>query len=201
MLNKKTLPIEGLLGATFYATLLISLLVVIGHPVEELAVTSAVLYAFLWATAEGIVRLLLRVLEGLIRYGETVSQKLGFDIEDMAHQAPAGTFFGKLLASIMVGLMVSAIVGSALVLGQYATVAVGLTQLPGPLSWIAWGLAGAGLAGLAFILTLMALSLRTVDNLSEADSSRFSQFHGATREVDFRLRRAKLVPAFPIPHS
>ena len=157
MLNKEILPIRGFIGASIYATFLICLLVLIGHPINELAVTAAVFYLFVWLMGEGLTRLSLKVLQGLIRYGEAVARRLGNGSEEIARQSSGGTFVGNILALIMVGLLGSAIFGGGLVLGRFAVEAVGLSHLPGYFSWIALSLAAAG--GNRFVLRVGSHSL------------------------------------------
>ena len=197
MLNKNVLPTEGFFVAMIHATVLVVLLLIARHPVEELAVTSAVLFPFLWLTGEGSVRLLLRILERLIQYGERVCLKLGIEDEAMTSQSPASVFLSKLVAAIMVALLVSTTYGIALVIGHFAIEAAGLTALPGALSWFSLVLLVTGTVGSALILALMALTVFVADNLSEASISRFSRLHETTKGVSYRLGRLKGAPSSP----
>ena len=194
MVSQKILPIEGFAAAVIYATGIIVLLALIGHPVQEWAVTGAVLYAAFWVSREVMARLVLYVSQRLLHYGEQVLRKLP---AAMADNPPSGrgTVGVKVSLAVIALLLFSAILGLAFGAGGLILNGIGLTPLPGYFPWIAWGLTAFGIAGLSGIFGLIALVFFTVDTLSEAVNSKFSQFHAVTREVDYGLRRGRLIPA------
>ena len=194
MVNHKILPIEGFADAVIYATGVITLLALIGHPVQEWAVTGAVLYAVFWVSREVMARLVLYVSQGLLRYGEQVLRKLPATMADNPPSGP-GTVGVKVSLAVIALLLFSAILGLAFGAGGLVLNGIGLTPLPGYFPWIAWGLAAIGVAGLSVIFGLIALVFFTVATLSEAVNPKFSQFHAVTREVDYGLRRGRLIPA------
>ena len=194
MVNHKILPIEGFAAAVIYATGVITLLALIGHPVQEWAVTGAALYAAFWVSREVMARLVLYVSQGLLRYGEQVLRKLPATMADNPPSGP-GTVSVKVSLAVIALLLFSAILGLAFGAGGLILNGIGLTPLPGYFPWIAWGLAAFGIAGLSGIFGLIALVFFTVDTLSEAVNPKFSQFHAVTREVDYGLRRGRLIPA------
>lgn len=185
MVNKKLLPIRDFRMAAVHATLLLLLLVAIGHPVGEWAVTGAALYAF-FRLSGGIIGLLfLYATNSLLRYGEKVSRKLQAPIPD--NRTAEVERSGKIIALASGLLLTWATVGLGLGVGSLAVTGVGLTPLPGYFPWIALGFAAAGLVGLAGMFGLLALALFAVDNLSAAASPKFDQFQEAARRVDSRL--------------
>ena len=194
MVNHKILPIEGFAAAVIYATGIIVLLALIGHPVQEWAVTGAALYAAFWVSREVMARLVLYVSQGLLRYGEQVLRKLPAATADNPPSG-RGTVGVKVSLAVIALLLFSAILGLAFGTGGLVLNGIGLTPLPGYFPWIAWGLAAFGIMGLSGIFGLIALVFFTVATLSEAVNPKFSQFHAVTREVDYGLRRGRLIPA------
>lgn len=195
MLNKKVLPIRDFKMAAVHATLLLLLLVAIGHPVEEWAVTGAVLYVF-FRLSGGIIGLLfLYAAKGLLRYGEKVSRKLQAPIPD--NRAAEGNRAGKIIAFASGLLLTWATVGLGLGVGGLAVNGVGLTPLHGYFPWVTLGFAVVGLAGLVGMFGLVALALYAVDNLSAAASPKFDQFQATARGVDSRLRWWRLIAQTP----
>ena len=195
MLKKDLLPIRNFKQAAICATLLFLLLVIIRHPVEELALTAAVLYVFLWLSKEVIERLVIYVLSGLVRYMGRIEQKPG--AADWDSQSPQPNFVANASAVIMVALWLFAIIGAGFTLGSLAVNGAGLTPLPGYITVIAGGAFLAGTIGVSLILGLIALVLVAVDNLSESVNPRFNQFDAITRQVDTRLRNKALTRQSP----
>ena len=195
MLNKKTLPIRDLKMAAVHATIAIALLALIRYPVEEWAVTGAVVYAFFLVSGEVIAALALYVSKSLLRYGERISRKLQAAIPD--NRATENNRGGKIIALVLALLLQLTKVGLGLGSGGLAVSNIGLTPLPGYFAGIAWGLAGVGLAGAVLIFGLMALTLFAVDNLSAAASPKFDQFQATARGVDSRLRWWRLIAQTP----
>lgn len=195
MTNKKILPVEGFADAIIFATGVIALLALIGYPVEEWAVTGAVLYAAFWVSREVVTLLALSASKSLLWYGERVLRKLLVAMADSppSSDKPAGVK----VSLVAIILLLSAIIGLAFGGGGLAINGIGLTPLPGYFPWIAWGLAAFGVTGLSLIFGLIALVFFTVDTLSAAVNPKFSQFHAVTREVDYGLRRHRLIPATP----
>lgn len=193
MVNQKILPVEGFADAVIYATGIIALLALTGHPVQEWAVTGAVLYAALWVSREVVTRLVLYVSRRLLRYGGRVLRKLRGATAD---NPPDGRTAVGVKASLVVIaiLLFSAILGLAFGVGGLALNGIGLTPLPGYVPWIAWGLAAFGIIGLSGIFCLITMVFFTVDTLSAAVNPNFSRFHAVTREVDYGLRRGRLLP-------
>ena len=197
LINKKTLPIEGLSGAAFCATLLISLLIAVRYPLEEMAVTSGVLYLAVWMCGEGIFKLFVKVLDLLIAYGERVSEKLGIGMEEFPEQPPASTAFGTLVAIAVLLMLVGTVLGSALLLGNFAVEAFGLTPLSHVVLRLSGWVAVGSVVGLTSVLSLVAGIFLAADGLSEMGRAKFSLFRYTTREVGVKLRRSKLAPALP----
>ena len=195
MMKKKILPVEGLGEAVIFATGVIALLAFIGYPVEEWALTGAVLYAAFWVCQEVVTRLAASVSKSLLRYGERVLRKLRGAMADYPHsgEKPAGVK----VSIVAIILLLSAVFGLAFGVGSFAINGIGLTPLPGYFYWIAWGLAALGIIGLSGIFGLIALVFFTVDTLSAAVNPKFSQFHAVTHEVDYGLRRGRLIPVTP----
>ena len=192
---KKLLPIEEFIGAIIHAAILLPLLAIIGHPVEEWAITAAVLYVFLWLSREVIAGLSLYVSKSLLCYGERVSQKLNVAILD--NQPSEYNLPAKVITGVILVLLFCAIIGAGLGMGNFAINNFGLTPLPGYFPWVAWGLAIAGGLGLSCIFGLITLVLVAVDNLSESVNPRFYQFDAITRQVDSRLRNKALTRQSP----
>ena len=195
MTVRQLLPIEEFIRAIIHAAILLPLLAIIGHPVEEWAITAAVLYVFLWLSREVIAGLSLYVSKSLLRYGERVSQKLNVAILD--NQPSEYNLPAKVIASVILVLLFCAISGAGLGTGSLAVNGAGLTPLPGYIAVIAGGLFLAGTIGVSLILGLLALVLVAVDNLSESVNPRFNQFDAITRQVDTRLRNKALTRQSP----
>ena len=193
--NKIILPVEGFADAIIFATGVIALLALIGYPVEEWAVTGAVLYAAFWISREVVTRLALSASKSLLWYGERVLRKLMVAMADSPSSGDKPASVKVSLVAII--LLLSAVIGLAFGAGGFAIIIIGLTPLPGYFPWIAWGLAAFGVTGLSLIFGLIALVFFTVDTLSAAVNPKFSQFHAVTREVDYGLRRHRLMPATP----
>ncbi len=193
MPKKELLPIRNFKPAVICATALSLLLILIRHPVEELAVTAAVLYVTLWLSKEVIERLVIVALDGLIRYSELVIQKLGVvDGVDGDGQPPETDFPVKAILVVTVGLWLFASIGAGFTLGSLAVIGAGLTPLPAYLTLIASALFLAGGIGWFFLLLLLLLALIAVDQLAESVSPRFNQLHAITREANFSLRNKTL---------
>ena len=192
---KKLLPIEEIIGAIIYATVLMLLLALVRHPVAEWAITAAVLYVFIWLSREVIAGLARWLSKSLIRYGERVSQRL--DVEMSDYEQAGIELIGKIIAVIVAILLFSATIGIAFNLGSLAISSFGLTPLPAYFPWIAWGLAITGLVGLSCIFGLFALVFFAVDCLSETVNPRFMEFHAVTREVDTSIRSRALTLTSP----
>lgn len=193
MANRKILPVEGFVEAIIYASGIIALLALVGHPVQEWAVTAAALYAAFRVSREVVTRLVLYVSERLLRYGERVLRKLRAAAADYP---PAGrdTVGVKISLVVIAALVFSAVLGLTFGTGGLALNGIGLTPLPGYFPWIAWGLAAGGIVGLSGIFGLTILAFFAVDTLSAAVNPQFSRFHAVTREVDYGLRRGRLLP-------
>lgn len=193
MMNKKILPVEEFAGAIIYATGVIAMLALAGYPVQEWAVAGATLYATFWVSREVVTRLVLSVSRRLLRYGEQVLRKLR---AAMADNPPSGkeTVGVKVSLAVIAILLFSAVFGLAFGAGGLILSGIGLTPLPGYFPWIAWGLAAFGVIGLSGIFGLITLVFFTVDTLSAAVNPKFSRFHAVTREVDYGLRRGRLLP-------
>ncbi len=194
MPKKELLPIRNFKPAVICATALSLLLILIRHPVEELAVTAAVLYVTLWFSKEVIERLVMYFLDRLIRYSELVVQKLGAgdSAVDGDGQPPAADFSVKAILVVTVALWLFASIGAGFILGSLAIIGAGLTPLPAYLTLIAGALFLAGGIGWFFLLLLMLLALIAVDQLAESVSPRFNQLHAITREANFSLRNKTL---------
>lgn len=195
MLNKKVLPISDFPAAALYATGLLLLLVSIGYPVEEWALTGAVLYLFCRVALELVVALVLGVSRSLLRYGERVARRLPASAPDKPTAAENRA--GLALAFVIGVLLAWAAVGLGLVSGALVVGNLELTPLPGYLLWFAGAAAAICGVGLFGIFGLIAAVFYAAANRPATARPKFDQFQEATRKADFRLRRGKLIPVGP----
>ena len=127
MVNKKILPVRDFKLAIIYATALMPLLWAAGHPIDEWAVTVAVLYVSLWLSREIVAYLVLLVLRSLADYGMRVAEKI--EVEVPERRPTEHGFRVKLFLAPLLLLVFSSIVGVSLSIGVPATSLFGITPL------------------------------------------------------------------------
>ena len=181
MLNKKILPVRDFKLAIIYATILMPLLWLAGHPVDEWAVTVAVLYVSLWLSREIVVYLVLLVLRSLSNYGTRVAEKIGVKVP--AEQPTKHGFLSKFFLFAASWLVVYTIVGVSLSVGIPATGLVGITPLLPYFNWFAYGFLFVGGASLSFIFVITALAFATADTIHENSRARINRFYTITSNV------------------
>ncbi len=196
MRPSKLLPIRGFGEALIFATAIFLSLLAIGHPIEELAITTAVFYAVIQLSASVIFFILLLVLKALSQYGEAVYRRMGIEVEEPAGQSPANDLSGKLPGLITLALLVITVLGVALAAGSIAVKVVGLSPLPGYFSRIAWTFALFGVAVWTVMLTLTALAFYTVNRWAKGGSIWLRQLPNAAMGATGRLRNAGMKPIF-----
>ena len=156
------------------------LLVAIGHPVEEWAVTAAVLYVFFRLSGEIIGLLFLYAAKSLLRYGEKVSRRLQAPIPDS--RTAEGNRAGKIIAFASGLLLTWVTVGLGLGSGSLVVNGVGLTPLHGYFPWVAFGFAAAGIVGLAGMFGLAALAFLSLTIFRRQPALSSANFTGSPEE-------------------
>lgn len=194
MLNKKVLPISDFPAAAIHATLLLLLLVSIGYPVEEWAVTGAVLYLFFRVSLEIVVALTLGVSRSLLRYGERVARRL--PAATPANRTAAENRAGLAFAFAIGVLLTGAALGLGLGSGAWAVSNLGMTPLPEYFLPVAGILAAIGVGGLGGIFGLFAAVFYSAANPPATARPKFDRFQETAR-TSSRLRRGKLIPVGP----
>ncbi len=168
MPDKRFLPlmVAEIKLALAYGTVWLLLLWASGHPLEEWAVTSLVLYIALWASKEVVLRLGLFALRRQSEYGKRVMRKAGVELpEDLSVDRNFGV---RLLSAVVVLMMFAVVAGASLSFGIPVAVALGITPLAHYFSWVGWGLLGAGLVGLSLFFVFAWLAFVMVDNLVDS---------------------------------
>ena len=181
MLNKKILPIRDFKMAIVCATVLMPLLWAAGRPIDEWALTVAILYVSLWLSREIVVWLLLLALRFLAGYGRRVARK--FEVEFPESRPTEHTFLSRLLFFGLVGLASSTVTGVSLFIGILAVGPLGLTPLPLYIGLIAAALLIAGAAGLAFMFSVVVLAFAILNAIHDGFGRRLNHIHAITEKL------------------
>ena len=187
MLNKRFLPliVADFKLAIAHTTVWLFLLWASGHPLEEWAITSLVLYIALWASKEIVLRLGLFALRRQSEYGKRIMRKAGVEISE--NPSAKRSFGARLLSTSVILLMFAVAVGASLSLGIPGAALLGVTPLAHYFSWIGWALLGVGLAGLSlfFIIAWLAFAMvdNLVDSLNESSGREIAGFYETTERV------------------
>ena len=186
MLNRQLLPTKGLTTAAVHATLLLAILLAIGHPTDQLAVTTATLYAIFRVSIEIIASSTLWILKQLTKVAEETSLNLGTDLTH--HLPPNPSIPAKFITALIILLLHSATTGITLIAGIFLISQAGLHPLPNHLTWLSIALTLTGTTGLAFIYSLLTAVVLAMAHMADAVNPKFDQLRLLAQTVDTRLR-------------
>ncbi len=187
MLSKKhfSLIVAEIKLAIVYGTVWLLLLWASGHPLEEWAVTSLMLYIALWASKEIVLSLGLLALRRQSQYGERIIRKAGVELpENLSVERNFGI---RLLSTGVILLMFAVVVGASLSFGIPGATLLGITPLAYYFIWIGWALLDVGLTVLSlfFIVAWLALAIldNLVDGLNESSGRELVSFYAITEKA------------------
>ena len=186
MLSKKhlSLMVAEIKLALTYGTVWLFLMWASGHPLDEWAVTSLVLYIALWMSKEILLRLGLFALRRLSEYGKRVVLKAGVELPEKL--SPGRSFAARMLSAGVILMMFAVVVGASLNFGIPAAAMIGITPVAHYFIWVGWGLLSIGLAilSLFFIVAWLAFAIvdNLVDGLNEDSGREIASFYAITEK-------------------
>lgn len=151
-MKKSLLPVRDFGLATVHTTAWMLVFWLVEYPLDDWAVTAAILYVSLWLAGGFVLTSIHAAVKHLQGYTKRVAQKAGIELRD---EVPTeDSFRDKLLSATLVVILGFTIIGLSLTVGIPLVSICERTPLPFYINWVAWGLLLIGGLGVSLMFGL-----------------------------------------------